>query len=58
MKSEFTAVWVSTGYTKAAAAVGDKWADSQYSLVAGPVDFLTSLERSGEDDPNVVLKDW
>lgn len=65
MKSEPTAVRASKGegYTKAAAGVGDKWADSAYSLVAGPVAFLTGLEvlvreRGGKDDPNVGLRDW
>lgn len=51
------------GCTKAAAGVGDKWVDSEYSLVAGPVAFLMGLEgpvreRGGEDDPIVGLRDW
>lgn len=65
MKSEPTAVWASKngGYTKAAAGVGDKWADSEYSLVAGPMAFLMGLEglvreRGGKDNPSVGLRNW
>lgn len=65
VKSEPPAVRVSKdgGCTKAAAGVGDKWVDSEYSLVAGLGAFLMGLEglvreRGGEDDPNVGLRDW